>query len=78
MPMQRSQLAAPPDDGGTSGSFTAPAQDLLATPSDTRSSEVIGEEPRYEHHPNRGLTLFHVSILVFVIMMLAGAYLKGG
>jgi hypothetical protein len=78
MPMQKSQLAAPPDDGGTSGSFTEPEQNLQAEPGDTRSSEVLGDEPPHEHHTNRGWMMFHVSIALLVVAMLAVAYLKVG
>ncbi len=76
--MQKSQLAAPPDDGGTSGSFTEPEQGLQAEPTDTRASEVIGEESRHEHHPNRGLTLFHASVVLLALMLLVVAYMKVG
>jgi hypothetical protein len=79
MPLQRTQLAAPPDDGGTSGSDTEPVQGLQAEASDTRSSETIGEQPRHAPHPNRGLMLFFATtVLLVIVLLLMLAYLKAG
>lgn len=78
MPMQQAQLSAPPDDGGTAGSDTEPVQSLQTEPTDARSSEVLGEEPRHDHHTNRGLMMFHASIALLVVAMLVLAYLKVG
>jgi hypothetical protein len=78
MASPQSQLAAPPDDGGTEGSYTTPEQNLLAQPGDTRSSEQLGKTPRAraQEHRNRGLLWFHLSIVLMVAVMVVAAYLK--
>jgi hypothetical protein len=76
MTSEQPQRAAPPDDGGTDGSFTEPEQALLAEPGDTRASELVGKTPPQQEHGNRGFMWFLLSIVVLVLVMLAAGYFK--
>jgi hypothetical protein len=75
MPPQRFERAAPPDDGGSQGSFTKPDEMLLERPEDTRSSELLGNEPPQPKHPNRNLLLLMLAtVALAVVMFVIGVY----
>jgi hypothetical protein len=56
--------AAPPDDGGTQGTYTRPEDTVMASPSDTRSSQTLENTELRPHDTNKGLWHFWLMVAV--------------
>lgn len=75
---QSFERAAPPDDGGSLGSYTKPDDMLFERPQDTRSQEMTADKRPQQERPNRDLWMLMLAIVALALVMFAVGVYKHG